>query len=199
MKNKIILSTLILSLILLSLTSYSQQKHEFALTYGKSIGTATYSILRQGFLYGAGSTDLQNNNALGLRYFRPINDKGRTKIEVGLNYSWGNLKVKPAYTGDPEFDTPWYYDFNLISLPVYMNHSMGKYFFINYGLMLDYQNGEEDEYTGFGIGTGFGVGTRYSTEKYTFYINPKYEKHLFLSEKGGLIEFGILCGIAYKF
>jgi hypothetical protein len=76
---------------------------------------------------------------------------------------------------------------------------MGKYFFINYGLMLDYQNGEEDEYTGFGIGTGFGVGTRYSTEKYTFYINPKYEKHLFLSEKGGLIEFGILCGIAYKF
>ena len=196
MKNKIILSTLILTL--LSLTSYSQQKHEFALTYGKSIGTASYSILRHGFLVGNGSTDLQNNNVLGVRYFRPINSKGRTKLEIGLNYSWGKLKVKPVYTGEPEID-PWYNDFNLISLPVYMNHSLGKYFFINYGLMLDYQDAEEDEYTGFGIGIGFGFGARYSTDRYTFFINPKYEKHLFLSEKDGLLEFGILCGIAYKF
>jgi len=197
MKNKIILSGIILTL--LSLNSYSQQNHEFALTYGKSIGTATYSILRQGFLTGNGSADLQNNNILGLRYFSPINKEGRTKIEIGLNYSWGKLKVKPAYTGDPEFNTPWFNDFNLISLPVYMNHSLGKYFFINYGLMIDYQNGEEDEYTGFGFGMGFGVGARFRTEKYTFYINPKYEKHLFLSEKDGLLEFGILCGIAYTF
>ena len=197
MKNKIILTTLIF--ILFSFKSYSQQEHEFALTYGKSIGTATYSILRNGFLDGNGSTDLQNNNALGIRYFRPINDKGRTKIEIGLNYSWGKLKVKPAFTGDPEFDTPWYNDFNLISLPVYMNHSIGKYFFINYGLLLDYQDAEEVQYTGFGIGTGFGFGAKYSNDNYTFFINPKYEKHLFLSEKDGLLEFGILCGIAYKF
>jgi hypothetical protein len=197
MKNKIILSTIIITL--LSLNSYSQQKHEFGITYGKSIGTATYSILRQGFLTGNGSTDLQNNNALGLRYFIPINDKGRTKIEVGLNYSWGKLKIKPAYTGDPVFDTPWYNDFNLISLPVYLNHSLGKYFFFNYGLMIDYQDAEDVQYTGFGIGIGFGFGARYNTGKFALYINPKFEKHLFLSEKDGLMELGILCGIAYKF
>jgi len=196
MKPKIIFSIVILTLFALS--SYSQAKNEFALTYGKLIGTATYSILRQGFITGNGSTDLQNNNALGLKYFRPINDKGRTKIEIGLNYSWGKLKVKPAYTGEPEVAS-WYNNFNLISLPVYMNHSLGKYFFINYGLMLDYQNAEEDEYTGFGVGTGFGFGARYTTGKYTLYINPKYEKHLFLSEKDGLMELGILCGIAYTF
>lgn len=196
MKNKIILSTLIITL--LSLYSYSQQKNEFAITYGKSIGTATYSILRQGFLTGNGSTNLQNNNAFGIRYFRPINKKKRTKLELGLNYSWGKLKVKPPYTGDPEV-TPWYNNFNLISLPVYMNHSLGKYFFFNYGLMLDYQAAEEVYYTGFGIGIGFGFGARYITEKYTLYINPKYQKHLFLSEKDGLMEFGIICGIACKF
>ncbi|MDY0317770.1 MAG: hypothetical protein RBQ64_04225 [Candidatus Izemoplasmatales bacterium] len=196
MKTKIIFIIVILTLF--TLTSYSQPKNEFALTYGKSIGTATYSILRQGFLTGTGSTDLQNNNALGVRYFRPINEKGRTKLELGLNYSWGKLKIKPAYTGEPEVDT-WYKDFNLISLPVYMNHSLGKYFFINYGLILDYQDAVENEYSGFGIGTGFGFGARYSTDRYTFFVNPKSEKHLFLSEKDGLLEFGILCGIAYTF
>lgn len=196
MNNKIILAFLVLTL--LSLNSYSQQKHEFALTYGKSIGTATYSILRQGFLTGNGSTNLQNNKAFGIRYFKPINENGRTKLELGLNYSWGKLEVNPAFTGDPEMASR-YNDFNLISLPVYMNHSLGNYFFFNYGLMLDYQDAEEVQYTGFGIGIGFGVGARYSTGKYTFYVNPKYQKHLFLSEKDGLMELGIICGIAYKF
>ncbi len=195
MKTKIIFSVL---LILFTLTSYSQPKKEFALTYGKSIGTATYSILRQGFLVGNGSTDLQNNHALGVRYFKPVNEKGRTKLELGLNYTWGNLKVIPVYTGDYEV-APWYNDFNLISLPVYMNHSLGKYFFFNYGLMLDYQDAEEIQYTGFGVGIGFGFGARYSTGKYTLYLNPKYEKHLFLSEIDGLVELGILCGITYAF
>lgn len=196
MKTKIVFSIVILTLC--TITSFSQTKNEFALTYGKSIGTATYSILRQGFEVGNGSTDLQNNHALGVRYFRPVNEKGRTKLELGLNYSWGKLEVKPPYTGDPEV-VPWYKDFNLISLPVYMNHSLGKYFFFNYGLMLDYQNAEDVYYTGFGIGIGFGVGARYSIGKYTLYINPKYQKHLFLSEKDGLMEFGILGGIAYMF
>lgn len=196
MKTKIIFSIALLTLFTLS--SYSQPKNEFALTYGKSIGTATYSILRQGFLTGNGSTDLQNNNALGVRYFRPINEKGRTKLELGLNYSWGKLEVIPVFTGEPEM-APWYNNFNLISLPVYMNHSLGKYFFFNYGLTLDYQNAEEVYYTGFGMGIGFGLGARYSTGKYTLYINPKYEKHLFLSEKDGLMELGLLCGIAYRF
>lgn len=195
MKTKIIF--FIVALTLFTLSSFSQPKNEFALTYGKSSGTATYSILRQGFVAGNGSSVLQNNNALGVRYFKPINEKGRTKLELGLNYSWGQLEAIPAFTGVPEASS--YYDFNLISLPVYLNHSMGKYFFFNYGLMLDYQNAEEYEYNGFGIGIGFGLGARYSTEKYSFYINPKYEKHLFLSEKDGLMELGILCGIAYRF
>lgn len=188
----------IVILTLSALTSYSQSKNEFALTYGKSAGTATYSILRQGLLTGSGSTDLQNSNALGIRYFRAVNRKGRTKLELGLNYSWGNLKITPAFTGDPE-PAPWYNDFNLISLPVYMNHSLGKFFFVNYGLMLDYQDAEKVRYTGFGMGIGCGIGARYSTGKYSLYINPKYQKHLFLSEKYGLMELGILCGIAYKF
>lgn len=187
----------IVALSLFALSSYSQPKNEIAITYGKSSGTAVYSILRQGFVAGNTSGVLQNNNALGVRYFQPINEKGRTKLELGLNYSWGQLEVTPAYTGVPE--APTYYDFNLISLPVYLNHSLGKYFFFNYGLLLDYQNAEEYEYNGLGLGIGFGLGARYSTGKYSFYINPKYEKHLFLSEKDGLMELGILCGIAYRF
>ena len=195
MKNKIILPAILL--LLLSLNSHSQQKHEFALTYGKSVGTAAYSIMRYGFLTGHGSTDLQNNNAFGLRYFRPVNDKGRSKIEIGLNYTWGKLKVIPAFTGDPESDTPWYNDFNLVSLPIYMNHGLGKYFFFNYGLMIDFQNAEEVQYTGFGFGIGAGFGARYKTGKFTLFINPNYQKHLFLSEKDGLMEIGLLFGISY--
>ena len=195
MKHKIILPAIIL--LLLSLNSYSQQKHEFALTFEKSAGTAAYSILRYGFLVGHGSTVLQNNNEFGLRYFRPVNDKGRAKMEIGLTYTWGKLKVKPAFTGDPESDTPWYKDFNLVSLPIYMNHGLGKYLFFNYGLMLDYQNAKEVQYTGFGFGIGLGYGARYTAGKYTLFINPNYQKHLFLSEKDGLMEMGLLFGISY--
>lgn len=196
MKTKTIF--LIALFTLFTLSSCSQTKNELAITYGKSSGTAIYSILRQGFITGNGSTDLQNHNAIGVRFFKPTSQTGRTKLELGFNYSWGKLKIIPVFTGGPEVD-PWYNDFNLISLPVFLNHSLGKYFFFNYGLMLDYQHARDVSYNGFGIGTGLGIGARYSTEKYTFFINPKFEKHLFFSVKDGLLELGALCGIAYRF
>lgn len=197
MKIKIILIKLFV--VLFTLVSYSQSKHEFAITYGKSFGTATFSILRNGFLMGAASSSLQNNNAFGVRYFRPFKDKERIKMEFGLNYLSGTLRIMPATTGDPIFDAPKYTDFNLLSLPVYMNHSFGKYFYFNYGLMFDYQNTDFGTYTGIGLGIGFGIGARYNYKKYFFYLNPKYEKHLFLSEAYGLMEFGIMGGIGYSF
>jgi hypothetical protein len=49
------------------------------------------------------------------------------------------------------------------------------------------------------LGYGFGIGARYDYNNYFFYLNPKYERHLFMSESYGLMEFGIMMGIGISF
>jgi hypothetical protein len=198
MKTKLLFSSFIL--IAFATVSYSQTNNGFAITYGKSIGTATYSFLKEGFLMGSSSSNLENNNTLGIRYFNKLKGKEKTKIEIGFNYLSGNLKISPAMTGDPVSDAPFFKDLILISAPVYLNHTLWDYFYLNYGLSLDYQKTKDsDTYSGFGLGIGFGIGGRYDYKNYFFYLNPKYERHLFMSESFGLLEFGIMMGIGYSF
>ncbi len=135
-KKLIIISTFIL---LISTSSHSQVKHEIGVIYGKSSGAAVFSILRNGFLMGASSSSLKNNNTIGIRYFRSLQTKKKLKLELGLNYLSGTLKIIPAPTGDPISDAPIYEDFMLISFPIYINYSFWKYFFLNTGVLLDYQ------------------------------------------------------------
>lgn len=197
MKKKLIV---ICSFILLfSTSSHSQVKHEIGVIYGKSSGAAVYSILRNGFLVGGSTSSLEKNNTIGIKYIRSIQTKKKLKLELGLNYLNGTLKITPAPTGDPVYDAPSYGDFMLISSPVYINYSFWKYFFLNTGVLLDYQKSESETYSGIGIGYGFGLSARYSYKKYFFFINPKYEKHLFFSKSDGLMEFGIMSGIGYTF
>lgn len=197
MKTKLLFFSLLLAFTVIS---YSQTNNGLAITYGKSIGTATYSLLRVGFLMGSSSSNLESNNTLGIRYFKKLNGKENTKIEIGFNYLSGDLKIKPAMTGDPISDAPVFEDLILISAPVYLNHTLWDYFYLNYGLSLDYQKTKDsDTYSGFGLGIGFGIGARYDYKNTFFYLNPKYERHLFMSERYGLMEFGIMMGVGYSF
>jgi hypothetical protein len=182
-----------------SISNFAQNKNEISVFYGKSAGPATFSVLRNGFLDGASSGFLKENNSIGLRYISSIKNNQKLKIEAGIDYLFGKLEIKPVPIGDTNDDASREEKFNLISTPIFINHYFGKYFFINEGIIIDYQKSETDTYTGFGAGIGFGIGAKFEYNNYTFYLNPTYKRHLFLSKKYGLIELGIKFGIGYKF
>lgn len=190
---------LLIICILIYASTFAQSKSEIALFYGRSAGQATFSIIRNGSLKGAPSGSLRNNNSIGIRYFTNIKNKQKLRFETGIDYLAGKLEIKPAMTGDPVQDASHIEDFNLVTLPFYLNHSLGKYFYINEGIMLDYQKAKSDTFSGFGAGIGFGIGGKYECKNFSFYINPKIERHLFLSKKYGLIELEIMVGVGYKF
>lgn len=192
-------SLLLIIYILFYTSTFAQSKSEIALFYGRSAGPAIVSIIRNGSPKGAPSSSLRDNNSIGIRYFTGINNNPKLKIETGIDYLAGKLEIKPAMTGNPVQDASHIEDFKLVTLPFYLNHSFGKYFYINEGIMLDYQKATSDTFTGFGVGIGFGIGGKYECKNFSFYINPKIERHLFLSEKYGLIELGIMVGVGYKF
>lgn len=192
-------SLLLIIFILIYASTFAQSKSEIALFYGRSAGPAIVSIIRNGSPKGAPSSSLRDNNSIGIRYFTGINNNPKLKIETGIDYLAGKLEIKPAMTGNPVQDASHIEDFKLVTLPFYLNHSFGKYFYINEGIMLDYQKATSDTFTGFGVGIGFGIGGKYECKNFSFYINPKIERHLFLSEKYGLIELGIMVGVGYNF
>lgn len=183
-------------LLLFSILSFGQSGKEVSLFYGKSLGVATFSVLRSGFLMGAGSGALRENNSFGIKYLTRIKGKKRS-IETGIYYLRGKLEIHPAPTGDPIHDAYRKEDFNLISVPAYMHYDLGKYFYLNTGISVDYQKATTDTYTGFGMGIGLGVGFKYKYNNLVFYLNPKYEKHLFFSIKHGLMELGMVFGVGY--
>ncbi|MGM0667202.1 MAG: hypothetical protein ACQETA_07780 [Bacteroidota bacterium] len=176
------------------LFSFSQAGSEVALFYGKSTGYLFPCIIRSGLVMGTGSHSLKKSNSFGIRYFSDFNGRGRMGYELGVNYM--NAKVEFKSDADPDAD-PEIRNYMLLSTPVYVNHNFWKYFYFNYGLMLDYQI--YDKETDFGIGIGFGLSARYDFSNYFFYVNPKYEKHLFLYEELGLNEFGVMLGLGYRF
>lgn len=192
-------SLLLIIYILFYTSTFAQSKSEIALFYGRSAGPAIVSIIRNGSPKGAPSSSLRDNNSIGIRYITGINNNPKLKIETGIDYLAGKLEIKPAMTGNPVQDASHIEDFKLVTVPFYLNHSLGKYFYINEGIMLDYQKATSDTFTGFGVGIGFGIGGKYEYKNFSFYINPKIERHLFLSEKYGLIELGIMVGVGYKF
>lgn len=191
MKKHLLLTILFLSY---SLFSFSQISTGVAIVYGKSTGSLFPSILSSGFVMGTGSHSMNKSNSVGIRYFSEINTKKRMGYEIGVNFL--NAKVEFKSDADPDLD-PEIRNYMLLSSPIYLNHSFWKYFYLNYGVMLDYQVYNKEN--NFGIGMGFGLGAKYDFHNYFIYINPKYEKHLFLSGELGLFEFGVMLGLGYKF
>lgn len=195
MKNKITLISILI--LLLSQYSYAQNKHEIGIIFGLSSGDLGKTALKEGFfIKGAGGHQLENSKTFGIRYFRKSSKKENRRLEIGLNYLNATLKITPAPTGEPIVISRENY--NLLSVPVYINYTFWEYLYANGGIILDYQNSDSGDYDSFGAGFGFGLGAKYSFNKMNIYINPKFERHLFFNEKEGLIEYGIMFGIGYS-
>ncbi|PXY02931.1 hypothetical protein DF185_02220 [Marinifilum breve] len=189
-------SILILLLIVASFKCYSQNDNELRIYYG----FVDSELLRNGDLAGSGGYDNNNSYEFGLKYLRKLSNK--LSLETGINFLNAKVKITPAFTGTPVNSRQE--DLKLVSIPIYANYSIGKYFYINGGPILDFQSGEESFDSQSGIGYGIGIGGKYKFDNFIIYVNPNFKKHSFIPfEKENyhqkLTQFGIQIGLGYEF
>ncbi|MDG1195260.1 MAG: hypothetical protein P8N27_07080 [Polaribacter sp.] len=189
-------SILILLLIVASFKCYSQKSNQFRFYYG----FADSELLRNEDLVGSASYDNSNSYEFGIKYLRKLSNK--LSIETGINVFNSEIKITLAFTGTPvNFRQE---ELKLVSIPIYVNYSLGKYFYINGGPIFDFQNGEESFDSQSGIGYGIGIGGKYNFDNFLIYINPNFKRHSFIPfEKENyhqkLTQIGIQMGIGYYF
>lgn len=186
----------VFSFFFISNSSFSQENNEILIYYGMSDA----KLLRTDDLTGAGSEEVENLTELGFRYRRKIND--RLAIETGVNYATADLKITPHYMGEPVQTRAE--EFELISIPIYANYTLWKYFFINGGPMVDFQLSETSADSQSGIGYGLGFGGKYNFKNFSIFLNPNFKRHAVIPfEKEQfhqkLTEFGIQFGLGYSF
>lgn len=184
------------AIILISLSSFSQNNNEIRLYYGLSDS----KLLRNDDLTGFGSYDVENFSEFGIRFLRRINNN--LAVETGVNYTTADLKISPHFMGEPvqERTQP----FKLISIPIYANYTLWNFFFINAGPLVDLQTSENTTDLQSGIGYSVGVGGKYNFDGFVVFSSPNFKRHAVIPfEKEdyhqNLTEFGIQFGLGYTF
>lgn len=188
MKRLLILALLMTGLIN---TSIGQKN-----TYGLSIGVAKGLIMKQA-LDGDASYDLNTGFSIGFQYSRKLTDK--LYLQTGINWYNSSVSVTPSFYPDIDM-TPKEYDIHLLYIPVFVRVDISKYFFINGGLIGDFDITKNKYITNqSGIGVGLGLGTEFSiTDKIIIQLNPYLNFHgLILIEKENYPE--RICDLGIKF
>lgn len=102
-------------------------------SYGLTFGVGSGSILKQ-TLEGGPSHDIHTGFSIGLNYNRKLTNK--LGLMSGLNWYSNNVTVTPQfYPGNDR--TPKDYNVQLIYGPLLLKVDLGKYFFINSGVIGD--------------------------------------------------------------
>ena len=181
---------------ILAINSYSQNSNELRLYYGISYA----DFLRNQSLDGAGGYEITNFNEFGIKYLRQLFDNFH--IETGINYSTSDVKIAPAFMGDPVQSR--YEKLEIVSIPIYANYTFWKYLFVNGGPIINFQTPDNSTDSQSGIGYSLGIGGEYNFDKFLIFINPNFKRHSVIPfEKENhhqkLTELGIQFGIGYKF
>jgi len=187
---------LICSLLILSLDSFGQTQNELRIYYGAS----SSEFLRNEILVGSGSSEIKDLSEFGIKYLKHLNEN--FALETGVNYHNATISIKPAFTGETREVRDE--NFELISVPIMVNYTLWKYFFVNGGALIDFQITQNSTDSQDGIGYAFGIGGQYDIQDFTIFINPNFKKHALIPfEKSNnhqkLTELGIQIGLGYKF
>ncbi len=133
-------------------------------------------VIRFEELTGAASYDSDYFNTLGINYIYTLNNW--LEAETGIEYSIHNIIINP--------NLPPYSDnssrkarFSLINIPVTLRANFLKYFFVNGGLIVDFDattNSPIDNQTG--IGTLLGISIKYDFDSgISAFVNPYTKIH----------------------
>ena len=198
MRFKIKIKSILLILLFLvtSFTSYAQLNNQFRVYYG----FADTQLIRSEELACGGSFDNHNSYEFGIHFLRKFSK--RFSIETGFNLFSSQVKITPSFTGTPVQSRTE--ELIMVSIPVYANYSLGKYFFVNGGPVFHFQYQEKSFDTQSGIGYEIGIGGKYNFNNYVIYINPNFKQHSFIpfhkkQYYQKLTQFGIQIGIGYNF
>ena len=197
----------IISFIIFSCICYtSQAQHAKERTaLGISIsGMGHNSAFHWTSLDGAGSYSGESYHSLAIIYLRSLSNK--FDLETGIAYGKSSYLFSNSSVG-PDVDASHKAYLSLIEVPVTVRFNLGQYFFLNGGLLLDFDISKEkqlDSQTGIGGILGAGAKYDFKSTPIGLFINP-FLKHRplipFTSEKHHLrtMETGLRIGIMYIF
>jgi|GEM_PF-5011726 hypothetical protein len=165
----------------------------------------TYSLSKPSPLYhkpleGVPSRYPMLSHSVGIRYV--IKSPKAIGFETGIEYSRYQFTIRD-HRIDYHHETA-----NLVTLPLYVNVTFLKFFYINGGLLIDSEFGKQQHaiQNQSGIGFGAGLGARLNYRKVSFFINPSVESHAFIpfkkqkaSTRQSIFNHGWRAGIGYTF
>lgn len=158
---------LVLLLLISVQALFAQKKNTIKLYYGSSD-----AFFAQKRLSGGGGYDINHFNEFGLRYNYPLSTK--FSLESGINYSWADITITSA---PMPAQTTRYEKFKLLSFPFYGKYNFGKYFWLNGGPILDFQQSTNSNDKQSGIGYSLGLGSQIYFKNFFIYVNPNYKRH----------------------
>lgn len=194
----------ILLLWLLAASSFTNAQTGFQLS--GHFGTSGSSISRKESLVGSSSVEMDKVQELGIILSKEIGEK--FKISTGVNYSFGKVAFTPGCMGCFAPQNLYLHnpDFQMISIPMYGEYSLGKYLFATAGPLIDFQVSEGNNFNDqSGLGYMFGLGARAFAGDFIFSLFPNYKRHGVApfeqpeSPKFIFQELGVQFGIGYKF
>lgn len=161
-------------------------------------------VIRFDRLDGAGSQDGKGFFSFGTSYTYIVSS--RTELQTGIEFSKHKITINPAFTGLENDKPSLKENVKLITVPLTLNVNLSRYFFINGGLLVDFEISKKNSIDKqSGIGTVLGIGLKHDFDFGLFILaNPYYKMHSlipFSSEKyhQRLQEYGIKVGIGYSF
>jgi len=156
-------------------------------TYGLNLGIGSGIILRSA-LDGGASYNLNTGYSIGFAYSRKLKDN--LQFQTGLNWYSNSVSVTPSFY--PGIDmTPRTYDVSLFYIPVFLKVDLSRYFFVNAGLIIDYDNSKNNYIASqSGVGSGIGIGTNIvNTKKFGVQLNPYLNLHgLIMTKQENYLE-----------
>jgi len=182
MKRKLIFFIVILTVpIFFAHNIYSQTAKKNLMGVHFSFGDGIYMTNKD----GAGDYDIKYYYSIGLDYSRVLSK--RLNLLSGLEYTYTNMMITPAYTGGEKEPTSSKDHLTLTTIPVQLKYHFGKFFYLNGGMFFNIlANTSEDwmvksrdgEYrlthnVGMLLGCGFGIGFEHEfASGFVLSLNP---------------------------
>lgn len=189
--KKILVLLLLLSVYQVCL---AQKKNSIKFIFGFSD-----AYLAQKLLTGGAGYTINNFNEFGLRYAHSLTSK--FSLETGINYAWADITITsapmPTQTTRDE-------KLQLLSFPIYGKYDFGKYFWVNGGPILDFQQSNNSSDKQSGIGYSLGIGSQIYFKSFSLFVNPNFKKHDFITfeakkHQQRLTELGVQFGLSHQF
>jgi hypothetical protein len=193
MKTKFI--ALLIVTVLFKIQCLAQKLNEIRAYFG----SVDSELLNNEDIIGGASYENDNSHEFGLRYLRKYSEK--LSFETGINFISTKVKITPEFMGRPVESR--YETLKMLSVPIYANYALGKYFFLNGGPILDFQNSKKSFDTQSGIGYGLGIGGMVKFNSFSIFLNPNFKRHALIpfqieNNYQKLTEFGIQLGVGFE-